>query len=69
MVVEAKIAEYLRNERGELKQGRVAEQIGVTQPRFSQIMNGHAELKADELMRLCFFLNVSPEKFICKAKK
>lgn len=69
MVVESNIAEYLRHERGELKQRCVAEQIGVRQSRFSQIMNGHAEMKADEFMKLCFFLNVSPELFIKAPKK
>ncbi len=69
MIVESNIAKYLRQERKELKQRCVAEQIGIKQARFSQMMNGHAEMKADEFMKLCFFLNVSPEVFIKAHKK
>lgn len=69
MVVESIVADYLKNERRELKQIHVAEQIGIKQSRFSAIMNGKAEMKADELMRLCFFLKVSPEIFISEPKK
>ena len=69
MVVESKVANYLKNERRDLKQNHIAEQIGIKQSRFSAIMNGRAEMKADELMRLCFFLKVSPEMFIGESKK
>lgn len=64
MVVEARISDYLRTERKELKEYVVAEIIGITQSRFSAIMNGKASMKLDEFMRLCKFLNEEPNKFI-----
>ena len=64
MIVEARISDYLHTERKELKEYVIAENIGVTQSRFSAIMNGKAQMKVDELMKLCKFLNESPGKFI-----
>ena len=64
MVVEARIADYLRSDRKELKECKIAEKIGITQARFSAIMNGKAQMKLDEFMRLCILLNADPDIFI-----
>ncbi len=69
MIVESIIADYLKTERKELKQIYIAEAVGIKQSRFSSIMNGHASMKVDELLRLCKFLKVSPETFIKVPKK
>lgn len=64
MVVEARISNYLRTERKELKECKLAEKIGIKQARFSSIMNGKSPMKLDEFMRLCILLDVDPDTFI-----
>lgn len=69
MIVQTRVAEYLKNERKELKQGALAERAGITRYRLSTIINCHSEMKADELMQLCNALGVSSDKFIKPRKK
>jgi len=64
LVVEGRLANYLRNERKELKLSAVAEQAGISQSRFSMIINCHQDMRVDELQRVCEVLGVSPEMFI-----
>lgn len=64
MIVEARLAKYLRTERNELKLTALAEKAGIGQSRFSMIINCHQDMRVDELERVCRILNVSPELFI-----
>jgi DNA-binding Xre family transcriptional regulator len=64
LIVEAKVADYINKDCKQLKQIYIAEAVGIKKSRFSAIMNGHAEMKVDELLRLCKFLNVAPSEFI-----
>lgn len=69
MIVEARISDYLRKVHPEYKECKIAEKIGVKQSRFSFILNGKAEMKLDEFMRLCVLLNTDPNEFIGFKKK
>ena len=64
MIVQARIADYLRNDRRELKEFVVAEKAGITQSRFSKIINCRSEMRADELIAICKALEVSPDMFV-----
>ena len=64
MVVEARLAKYLREERKELKLSSLAEKSGISKTRFSMILNCHQAMRVDELERVCEVLGVSPEMFI-----
>lgn len=72
MVVQARVADYLKNERCELKLTAIAEKAGIKQPRFSALINCKSEMRADELMKICDVLEVSSDRFIrprCKLNK
>lgn len=69
MVVQARLRDYLKNERKELKVTALAEKAGIKQSRFSAIINCHSEMRADELMSICYALNVSPDTFIKPKRK
>lgn len=68
MVVQTRIADYLRTQRKELKLTAVAEMAHIKYPRFSALINNHAEMKADEFSAICLALNVEPNKFILSEK-
>ena len=53
----------LREDR-DLTQRQVAEVINKSQQGYSHIEDGRAELKIDELIRLCKFYGVSADYFI-----
>lgn len=50
----------LREDR-DLKQSEIAEVLNITQANYSYIENGVAYLKADEVVKLCKFYNVSAD--------
>ena len=64
LIVQARLADYLRNDRRELKEFVVAEKAGISQSRFSKILNGRSEMRADELIAICKALEVSPDMFV-----
>lgn len=64
MVVEARLAEYLRTERKEIKLSSLAQKANISKSRFSMIINCHQAMRVDELERVCEILGVSPEMFI-----
>lgn len=72
MIVQSRVADYIKNERSELKLIVIAKKAGITQPRFSDLINCKSEMRADELMNICNVLEVSSDKFIkpqCKLNK
>ncbi len=64
MIVQSRLAKYLRDERSEISESKLADKAGIKQPRFSMIMNLKSEMRADELMQICEALGVSPETFL-----
>ena len=58
----------LREDR-DLKQREVAKIINKSQQGYSHIEEGRAELKIDDLIKLCIFYNVSADYFIGLADK
>lgn len=48
-------------EDNDLKQAEVAKILNITQANYSYIENGIANLKADEVVKLCRFYNVSAD--------
>lgn len=50
----------LREDR-DLKQSELAKILNITQANYSYIENGVAYLKADELVKLCMYYNVSAD--------
>jgi transcriptional regulator with XRE-family HTH domain len=62
LVVQTKIADYIVTKG--LKKCHVAKEAGISVNRFSQIVNNHSELKADEYERICQALQVSPVTFL-----
>lgn len=59
------IAEYIR-EKG-IKQSAIAEYLGIKQQTMSDIINGNRNLKADEYIDICDFLEVPYDKFVSKS--
>ena len=51
-------------EDGDLTQREVAKVINKSQQGYSHIEEGRAELKIDDLIKLCKFYNVSSDYFI-----
>lgn len=64
MKVQARLADYLRRERKELKHVVIAEKAGIKQSRFSELMNCKREMRADELVAICRALEISPNTFM-----
>lgn len=62
MNAQLKIAEYL--DKNGIKKTHVAATAGIRVSRFSQIVNNHVKMRADELEAICKALNVSPTEFI-----
>lgn len=62
MLVYQGIATYLKQVG--LKQKVVAEKAGISEKKFSALMTGRSTLNADDLMKICIVLNVSPEEFV-----
>ena len=58
----------LREDR-DLTQRQVAEVINKSQQGYSHIEDGRAELKIDDLIRLCKFYGVSADYFIGMTEK
>lgn len=48
-------------EDNDLKQSEIAKVLNITQANYSYIENGIAHLKADEVVKLCEFYNVSAD--------
>lgn len=46
-----------------LKQKIVAEKIGVTEDRLSRILAGRSNMFAEEMIKLCFVLDIDPNTF------
>ena len=61
METNEKLRQFL-NERG-FKQSAVAKGIGVNHKTFNAMLNGHAPLKVETLVKVCDFCNVKPEIF------
>ncbi len=53
----------------DLTQSEVAKVINKSQQGYSHIEEGRAELKIDDLIRLCRFYNVSADYFIGLSEK
>lgn len=47
----------------------VAKNIGMASSTFDAILDGNATLYADDLQKICYALNVSPEEFIMITKE
>ena len=62
------IMRNLREDR-DLTQKEVAAVINKSQQGYSHIEDGRAELKIDDLIRLCQFYNVSADYFIGLSEK
>lgn len=60
-MVYVKIKSYL--ERNGIKQKTVAEKIGMNQNSFCAILSGRRRLLADEFLKICETLDVSPLTF------
>ncbi len=62
MQVYEKVREYITGHG--IKQNVLAKKCGISVSTFSAIMNGKRTMYADDLRKICFALNVSPELFI-----
>ena len=56
-------------EDNDLTQKEVAAVINKSQQGYSHIEDGRAELKIEDLIKLCKFYNVSADYFICISDK
>ncbi len=63
--------ERMRNlrENRDLSQAEVGRIINKSQQGYNHNEMGRAELKIDDLIRLCNFYNVSADYFICRTEK
>ena len=63
--------ERMRNlrEDSDLTQSQVAKIINKSQQGYNHIETGRAELKIDDLIKLCDFYNVSADYFIGRKEK
>lgn len=62
MVVQMRVAKYLK-ENG-ITKAHICRQTGIRQSRLSEILNGHIELKADDLEKICQVIKADPNEFI-----
>lgn len=69
MIVQKRLADYLRTERKELKESYVAEKAEIKQSRFSLLMNCHREMKADELLSIIWVLDLKPKDILGLLRK
>ena len=58
------IADYI-SEKG-IKQSAIANDLGIKQQTMSDIINGNRNLKADEYIDICDFLEVPYDKFVTR---
>jgi len=66
MTVHQRVQEYVKDyaRRNGLKQGYLAQQMGFTPKRFSEILNGKAVMKIEDLEAICNYFGVSATTFI-----
>lgn len=62
MVVQKRLAEYLKSKG--IKGSFIVRATGIRQSKLSGILNGHIELKADDLEKICNAIKVNPDEFI-----
>ena len=62
MEANKKLNEYLK-EHG-ISQIFIAEKLGVSPTRMSMMLNGKRKMTADDLIKICKILKVSPEMFM-----
>lgn len=62
MEANKKINDYLK-EHG-ISQTFIAEKLGISRTRMSMMLNGKRKMTADDLIKICKILKVSPEMFM-----
>lgn len=62
MLVYEKVRQYLKDHG--IRQSFVAEKCNLSLSTFNSMMNGHRRMYAEDLRKICYALNVSPEVFI-----
>lgn len=62
MIVQKRVADYLKS--NGIKGSFIVRATGIRQSKLSGILNGHIELKADDLEKICNAIKVNPNEFI-----
>lgn len=62
METNKKLNDYLKGHG--ISQAFLAEKLGVSAAKLSMMLNGKRKMTADELMRICKELKVSPDYFL-----
>lgn len=60
-MVHKRLKDYLAENR--IQQKEVAEGTGISQQRLSQILSGRVRLSAEDLSKICLFINADPSIF------
>lgn len=62
MIVQKRVAQYIRDKG--IKGSFIVRATGIRQSKLSGILNGHVELKADDLEKICNAIQANPNEFI-----
>lgn len=62
METNKKLNDYLKGHG--ISQAFLAEKLGISRTRMSMMLNGKRKMTADDLIKICKILKVSPEAFI-----
>ena len=66
MTVYQRVRSYVKSyaKNNGLKQAFIAQQMGFTEKRFSELLNGNAVMKIEDLERICNYFGVPATTFI-----
>lgn len=66
LVVTSRIYKFVKDyiKANGVKQKYVAKEMGYTETKFSQLINGRKPLQIEDLIKICKYFNISANKFI-----